>query len=346
MNNLFWAIAALSADAALFASGMTLNHSLSAFLAVSVLHATCCSVLATCAFVLLPARYRQSKVWAWWLMFNFAFIAPVLGPIGIVLIIHFTLIRKTDTLGQAIPRTIELPVYDVQMHETARAGQGAIRSRLTSNVPAHVRMQSLLTLQVVPSGVANPILEDLLGDETDDVRLVAFGMLDAAEKKLSVQIHRAQKNLDKSLPPKARYDGYRHLAELHWELIYEALVQGELRKHVLAEALQCLEAALALEPQPEVGLLFLKGKILLAQGLAQPSEAAFRAAMRLGQTEASVLPYLADLAYQQRAFGEVRDYMRRLLPLQVSPRTHTIIDLWTGRDHFQQFRDLRNLQHI
>ena len=346
MNNLFWAISAILADAALFASGMTLANSLTALVTVSALHAVCCAVLATCAFVLLPARYRQSKVWAWGLMFNFAFIAPVLGPIGILLIIHFTLIRKTDTLGQATPRTIELPIYDVQTHESARAGQGAIRSRLTSNVPANVRMQSLLTLQVVPSGVANPILENLLGDATDDVRLVAFGMLDAAEKKLSVQIHRAQKNLEKPLSPKARYDGYRHLAELHWELIYQALVQGELRKHALSEALQCLEAAMALEPHPEAGLLFLKGKILLAQGFAQHSETAFKAAMHLGQPENSVLPYLADLAYQQRAFEEVRAYMRRLLPLQVSPRTHTIIDLWTGRDHFQQFRDTRILQHI
>lgn len=346
MNNLFWAISAILADAALFASGMTLANSLTALVTVSALHAVCCAVLATCAFVLLPARYRQSKVWAWGLMFNFAFIAPVLGPIGILLIIHFTLIRKTDTLGQATPRTIELPIYDVQTHESARAGQGAIRSRLTSNVPANVRMQSLLTLQVVPSGVANPILENLLGDATDDVRLVAFGMLDAAEKKLSVQIHRAQKNLEKPLSPKARYDGYRHLAELHWELIYQALVQGELRKHALSEALQCLEAAMALEPHPEAGLLFLKGKILLAQGFAQHSETAFKAAMHLGQPENSVLPYLADLAYQQRAFEEVRAYMRRLLPLQVSPRTHTIIDLWTGRDHFQQFRDTPILQHI
>lgn len=346
MNNLFWAFAAISADAALFASGMPLASSVQALVSVSVLHAGLCAVLATCAFVLLPARYRQSKIWAWGLMFNFAFIAPVVGPIGILLIIHFTLIRKTDTLGQAIPRTIELPVYDVQAHETPRAGQGAIRSRLTTNVPANVRMQSLLTLQVVPSGVANPILEGLLGDATDDVRLVAFGMLDAAEKKLSVQIHRAQKNLEKPLSPKARYDGYRHLAELHWELIYQALVQGELRKHVLAEALQCLEAALSLEPHPEAGLLFLKGKILLAQGHAQPSELAFKAAMDLGQPPTSVLPYLADLAYQQRAFDQVRAYMRQLMPLQVSPRTDTIIDLWTGRDHFQQFRDTRILQHI
>ncbi len=346
MNTLFWGIAALLADAALFAGGMTLTNSLTAFVAVSMLHAACCAVLASCAFVFLPARYRRSKVWAWLLMFDFSFIAPVFGPIGILLIIHFTLMRETVVLGRATPRTIELPVYDVQAHETARAGQGAIRSRLTTSVPANVRMQSLLTLQVVPSGVANPILEDLLGDETDDVRLVAFGMLDAAEKKLSVQIHRAQKNLEKTLSPKARYDGYRHLAELHWELIYEALVQGELRKHVLAEALQCLEAAMALQTQQETGLLFLKGKILLAQGVIEPAEVAFKDAMRLGQPEASVLPYLADLAFQRREFDQVRAYMRRLLPMQVSPRTDTIIDLWTGRDHFQQFRDIRILQHI
>jgi polysaccharide biosynthesis protein PelE len=346
MNNIFWAITALLADIALFASGEALANSLTAFFAVGVIHSLCCAILASCAFLLLPARYRKSKAWAWLLMFDFSFIAPVVGPIGILLIIHFTLIRKTNTLGLATPRTIELPVYDVQTREVARAGQGTIRSRLTANVPANVRMQSLLTLQVVPSGVANPILESLLGDKSDDVRLVAFGMLDAAEKKLSVQIHRAQKNLEKSLSRKARYDCYRHLAELHLELVRSALVQGEMRKHVLSEALQCLVGAMSLQAEQEAGMLFLEGRIFFAHDATEFSEAAFKSAMRFGQSEASVLPYLAELAFNRRDLDQVREYMRRLMPLQVSPRTDTIIDLWTGRDHFQQFRDIRILQHI
>jgi polysaccharide biosynthesis protein PelE len=175
---------------------------------------------------------------------------------------------------------------------------------------------------------------------------VAFGMLDAAEKKLSVQIHGAQKNLEKPLSRKARYDCYRHLAELHLELVRSALVQGELRKHVLSEALQCLVAAMGLQTEQEAGLLFLEGKIFFAQDATELSEAAFKASMRFGQPEASVLPYLAELAFQRREFDQVRAYMRQLMTMQVSPRINAIIDLWTGRDNFQQIRDLRILQHI
>ncbi len=346
MNNLFWAISAILADAALFTSEMQLTTSLHELVRVSLLHAGLSAVLATCAFVMLPAKYRRSKFWAWGLMFNFAFIAPVLGPIGILLIIHFTLVRKTNSIGLAVPRTVELPIYDVQIHETPRAGQGAIRSRLTQNAPDKVRMQSLLTLQVVPSGVANPILENLLGDDTDDVRLVAFGMLDAAEKRLSVQIHAEQKNLAKSLSTQARYDCYRHLAELHLEMVQSGLVQGEMRKHVLSEALQALVQAMSLHPDPEAGLLFLEGRVFFETHVIASAESAFKASMSYGQSEDSVLPYLAELAFIQRDFEQVRGYMSRLITMRMAPRTNTLIDFWTGRDSFQQFRDVRILQHI
>lgn len=346
MKSLYWAWGAVVADAGLFVSDLPLASSTTAFIEVWLLHGSACAVLATSAFFLLPKRYQRSHLLSWLLMFDFAFIAPVVGPIGILLIIHLTLRRETDQLGHATPRVIELPVYDVQSKEIPRAGQGAIRSRLSHNVPADIRMKSLLTLQAVPSRVANPILETLLGDGTDDVRLVAFGMLDAAEKKLSVQIHREQKNLQRPLSDQARYDCLRHLAELHWELIDTGLVQGELRKHVLMEARQSLEAAMMLEEQAEGGLLFLKGKILLAQGEIEPAADALTQAMQLGQPETAVLPHLAELAFSKREFGLVREYLLRLMSLPVDARTKAIVDIWTGRDNFQQFRDTRILQHI
>jgi hypothetical protein len=68
--------------------------------------------------------------------------------------------------------------------------------------------------------------------------------------------------------------------------------------------------------------------------------------MSYGQSEDSVLPYLAELAFIQRDFEQVRGYMSRLITMRMAPRTNTLIDFWTGRDRFQQFRDVRILQHI
>lgn len=254
--------------------------------------------------------------------------------------------RALNNHLHAKPRSVELPEFEVRSRKPGRAGQGAIRSRLMHDVPAKVRMQSLLTLQAVPGRVANPILEELLGDDSDDVRLVAFGMLEAKEKKLSVHIHEEKNNLDKSLSNRARYDCLRHLAELHWELTYAGLVQGGLIAHNLNQAWQYIEAALAMDENHECGVWFLKGRILLAQGAMEPARQALEEAMQMGQSQSSVLPYLSDLAFQKRDFAQVHAYMRTLEPLHVAARTQAIVDFWSGRENVLHFRDRRILQHI
>ena len=142
-------------------------------------------VVALATYLMLPERYKKPRVAVTALMFCFAYMAPVVGAISLVLITRVNLRRAQEVATFSIPISVGLPVYDVQAADQHRGGQGAIRSRLGLQVPSELRMQSLLTLQAVPSRVSNPILEDLLGDETDDVRLVAFGMLDAEEKKIA-----------------------------------------------------------------------------------------------------------------------------------------------------------------
>jgi tetratricopeptide (TPR) repeat protein len=207
-------------------------------------------------------------------------------------------------------------------------------------------MQALLTLQAVPGRVANPILENLLGDETDDVRLLAFGMLDSAEKKISVQIQHERELLDTESTTEQRFDCLRHLAELHWELIYASLAQGELRRHILSQARTYLASALALGVAPSPGLLFLQGRILLAQGEIEPAQAAIEQALALGLSRISALPYLAEIAYRRRQFSVVQDCMRQLTQFNIAPRPRAIADLWTGRDKMSNLSDFNHLPHL
>lgn len=346
MKNAYWAWGAVLADVAVFMGPLPQSTTDAAFVQVWGLHASACAVLATSSLLLMPSKNRRELLWTWLLLFCFAVIAPVLGSLSILLIAHTTLRQALDQHHHAKPKSVALPEFEVRSQHTGRAGQGAIRSRLTTQVPSNVRMQSLLTLQAVPSRVANPILENLLGDDTDDVRLIAFGMLDAEEKKLSVHIHQEQKNLENPLSSRARYDCLRHLAELHWELIYAGLAHGGLKTHNLNQAWKYLEMALAMDEQHECGIVFLKGRILLAQGDMAQARDALTQAMQLGQSPASVLPYLAELAFAQRAFGAVHAHMQTLAQLHVASRTSAIVDLWTGRDSVLRFRDRRILQHI
>lgn len=347
MKAIYWAWAAVLADLAIFTGGLTRATTLGAFLQVTLMHALACAVLATVCWLLLPFRYRRRPILAWVLMFNFSFIAPVIGAICLLVTIHLTLRREAQGSGQAVPRAVEVPAYELQSKTVARSSHGAVRARLSSKVPDNVRLQSLISLQVVSKRVANPILEDLLGDSADDVRLVAFGMLDAEEKRISTHIARERATLQQEeLTDQQRYACLRQLAGLQWELIYASLAQGELRKHILSEARRYADEAYTYKGERDSGLLLLRGRILLEQGDLDGAEASFRESVALGQADSSALPYLAEIAFRRRQFTVVGDLMERLSRVQLAASTRAVVELWTHQTKVETLRDRRFLPHI
>ena len=321
--------------------------SLSMLVAVLTLHTLLCLLAAIACLGRLPAPLQQPRWAALLLLFNFSFIAPVLGPVAIVLITRSSRQAARHAARQAQPTSIALPEYDVQGADShVRSSQGAIRSRLEPQVPGAIRMQSLLTLQAVPGRVANPILETLLGDDSDDVRLLAFGMLDSEEKHISRNIQRERTQLEGELSVEQRYDCLRHLAELHWELVYACLAQGELRRHILRQARDYLDAALATGVPPNPGLLLLQGRVLLAQEDYAASEQVFHQALATGLPPVSALPYLAEIAYARRDFAHVRDHLQQLAPLNTAAKTTAVVNLWTGRETLGKLSDHNFLPHL
>ncbi|MBK6906075.1 MAG: hypothetical protein IPH08_02700 [Rhodocyclaceae bacterium] len=346
MKLLYLAWSAVVADFWVFLTPQPYSTSASAMIATVAMHGAACAVLATVSWFLLPQRYRYPRPLVWLLMFNFSFVAPFVGPVVMLLICHTTLHQDIERLPQATPLELEPLEYNVQSKVAPRSSQGAIRSRLTSNVPANIRMQSLLTLQAVPKRVANPLLEDLLADDSDDVRLVAFGMLDAEEKKLSVHIQRERRNLEHEMSVDQRYTCLRYLAELHWELTYTALAQGEMRKYMLGEARRYINEAITLQKIRDPSLTFLRARVLLAQGDLVESEVLLYASLALGQSAGSVRPYLAEMAFRRHDMAAVHLHMNQLDNQALSARVQRAADLWTGRDSFPNPNDRNTLAHI
>jgi hypothetical protein len=309
-------------------------------------HLVISAVAALATYLLLPIRFRQPRATVVTLMFSFAFVAPVLGALAVLILTRLNLNKPIDTAGIAVPLSVDLPLYDVQSAEQHRGSHGAVRSRLGAEVPNALRMQSLLTLQAVPSRVANPILEELLGDTTEDVRLVAFGMLDSEEKKIAKEIRLETQRQSLELTQMQRFDSLRRLAELNWELVYACLIQGELRQHILQQAKGHVEAALALGVPPGSGLVFLYGRILLELGDFDAAERVILEAMGLGQAKTSTLPYLAEIAFHRREFSQVRLFMQQLSALNLASRTRAVEDFWNTRDTEINYLDRKYLPHI
>jgi len=298
------------------------------FLALHGLASLCVAVLLTIA---LPSKMRHPAVAVITLLFGFSFFIPVLGLVGMIVgaLVSKYLPRLVPELPYAEIPPIEFEFPPREIRERTKYGEGGLTSRLKdAGVPKEARFKSLLALQGMPAKIANPLLQDMLGDPADEVRLVAYGILDNQEKNLNQHIHDEIETLKKADTTEMRLIAMRRLAELYWELVYGGLVHGDVREYAMAETDRYLGQAMQLAPD-DAGLWFLKGRLLLFKRDAA-AEAAFHRAVANGLEESRVLSYLAQIAFERRDYKEVRRIFGSLSESQYAARLRPAVRYWSG----------------
>jgi hypothetical protein len=223
------------------------------------------------------------------------------------------------------------PEFVLSVREPARLFRGlSVRQLLVDvHAAATLRTRALNAIAAKPARIAGDLLRRLLSDPVEDLRLVAYGLLDAQEKVLRGRIAEQDALLaeidatprDDWTGRASRAEVRRHLAELHFELVYQSLVQGDVREHTLARAIEHAEAAIALDPT-DGGLRQLLARMHLERGddLLQAAEH--------GLPLQRVRPYLAEMAFLRRDWALVREEMGRIDPLTVTPRMAALVRYW------------------
>lgn len=294
-------------------------------------HAAASALLALFVWYVIPDKFRYPRVPIIALLFNFLFFIPVLGLIGILTAVVMSMFRRRIVIHQPFAHLV-MPEFVLSLREPAgNFSQGGIKSRLAhSAIPTPLRMQSLLALQGMPARISSPLLQDMLGDVSDDIRLVAYGLLDSREKIINTQIHRELVNLKTAIGKELRLVSLRHLAELYWELVYAGLAQGDLRKHALNQAFSYADNALLLAPK-ETGLWFLKGRILHQMNKFEDAYQIFEQTLAHGLPESRVLPYIVEIVFHRRDFKTVQALLARISVSQVTPIMKGVINFWVGK---------------
>ena len=283
-------------------------HPLAIFL---LAHLAASALLALTALALMPSLTAGSRRSSGLLMFALSAFIPLLGFVGIAAGLWIGRYRLAASRPRGL-RTLDLPALDPHQRERKGFHQSGVSGFLRNRrVPTPQRLKALVALQHVPGRVASPLLRDLLGDDSEDLRLLAYGMLDRKEKTLNAQIHAEQQRLSSARSAITQALAHTRLAGLYWELIYQQLALGDLRTHAAEAGLRHAREALALRPSG-AGLYLRCGQCLLALGRAPEAEVAFEAARAAGLPDHRVLPHLAELAFLRRDFAAVR---RLLAPL-------------------------------
>lgn len=252
----------------------------------------------------LPASYRGRRG-AFWHIALITFFLPGAGltvVLGVLLIGYlFPPPREALAAGQVTP-----PGFISHLVARVRHGAGMrLRARLR-NVQGERddRVAALISVQALPSRVTSEIARDLLADPVEEVRLLAYGILDGMEKRITQQIYAMRDRHAAAQDEDERAHACRRLAELYWELIYQNLVRGEVLRFTLERVEQFARDALE-QHEDDASMWYLLGRCALLRETPDAAEMYLRHAQFHNFPTERLLPWLAEAAFQKRRYDRV-----------------------------------------
>lgn len=292
-----------------------------AFVAFVLLHAGAALVAALALTAMLAPGARRARFGLLPLSFALLFALPGIGIlVTSAWLLYLRRLRTRHRL--AAFSEVAVPPFDVHLTPRPRfrfAGAAAMLSN--PRVPVDTRVGALLALSRVPGRIATPLLRSVLACSNEDVRLLAYGLLDTREKRINEAIHEA---LVQHEGGGDRLAAAERLAELYWELVYQGLAVGDVRRHALERCLTYAEEVLAAGPHAEMALL--RARALHALGRLKEASAAYAALPDLPPSR--VLPYLAELAYDQGDHAACRSLLARLGEGVALQRLAAVLRYW------------------
>jgi len=304
------------------------GEKLQALVLYAIAHGMASAAFTVVLMALLPERYRDYPVRAALFLFSLQFAIPFVGSVGVFLGVMLALylprtVRNPAWEAVQIP---ELPYTPVDMDSQTVYTEGGLRQVLREAGDTGKRVRALLATRQMPGREGVEILREALKDSADDVRLLAYSLLEQREKHLVSEAGSIQKELE-SNPNETRESALRRrLAQLWWENAYLGLAQGSLRQYYLHNARDLLVRLVGqLDQHMDWQLL---GRVELALGNTETAGEAFEIAMENGARKEQVYPYLAEVAYLQRDYEKVRYCLARCAHGPANPAMQPLLEAW------------------
>lgn len=278
---------------------------------------------------MLPAPYRERRGATFWLLWALLMFMPIAG--GLVVLAScawatwFPAARENDWIAD-----VGRPEFITHLVSRVSHGGGArLQARLVNTqVSSTDRLTALVAIQSMPTRTTGSLLRDLLADPVEDIRLIAYGTLDNAENEIMRKIYSAGQALADADSDAARYALNRQLAELHFELIYQSLVQGPVYRHTLEQAERHARAALDIDGR-DAALWLIRGRLALATGRPDDAGAAMARALDLGFPRERLTPWLAEVAFLSGDHARTRELLTSLGNAAVLPTLKPIVTYWS-----------------
>lgn len=323
-------------DAGLFSLLLDGKPSVGGLVVLSVAHASACLLFSLALLKLLPGPYRKPLAASCLFIFATIVFIPVLGMIGLLACIvpalrHQSLTPRSDKWTQS-QEALGLPSHPAKprgMAGISRACELAGPLQYAAD-PAH-RIAALIATLSLKDQDAAPLLRLALKDPEDDVRLLAYGLLNRKEKSIEARIRDRNAQLGNCAPDQA-FVQHKALAHDYWALAHLGASQGSTQLLLCARAHEHVQAALQLRPQ-DGGLQLLFGRILLTEMKLDSASDAFENARRSGIDLRQTKPFLAEIAFLTRQYSDVKNHLAQAGNGSSRLRLNKVSTYWEKPSH-------------
>ncbi|MDB5777779.1 MAG: hypothetical protein JWP93_144 [Polaromonas sp.] len=311
--------AVLLLDALLFGFMLDAQAPLQSALALAGAHAGACLLFSLTVLRLLPPTYRRPAALSGLPVLGVAFFIPVLGMLGWLACVVPALRhqRPAPPLDDwSHPPAPALPARPAGLRAMGAMG-GMLRASelagpLRYAADPDSRTAALIATLSLEDQFSVPLLRLALKDPEDDVRLLAYALLNRKEKAIEARIRVGTEQLQ-NVPSGQGFLQHKALAHNYWAFAQLGDPQGSARLLLCARAREHVQAALRLCPR-DGGLQWLMGRILLVQLELEGAREAFEYARQSGIDARHIQPFLAEIAFLRQRYADVRGHLMQARP--------------------------------
>lgn len=264
-----------------------------------------CFILALTFFIfLIKDLYKKSYIF----IFLLVFLLTVLNPVFSSIFFIFILKQKNKTISKEKvlfeeEDNIWAKPFNFGMRRLGEASVSLLPEK--ENVPLEIRLELINLLNQYKSPWSIRIVENLLKDKEDEVRLLGYSVLDKLETRISKKVEYFLDKYHGAKEKKEKAILVRNIAYAFWDFLYYNLVDTEMEKVILKKIEFFLEEAKKVLPKDPYVLVLL-GRMALRQGKQQEAIFWLSRAKEYGASNYSTIPYLAEAFFALRDFTSLK----------------------------------------
>lgn len=328
---------AIAADAVVVALAAVAAAAPAMVFALGAAHVLISLLFAHQLVSLLPELYTQRWPRAVAFVFGSVVFVPVLAMAGFLFSLLPALSRQRAVEAPVAwlhPRAVVLPALAAGPRDAHAFGwAGSLAGTLHNAPDPNKRIAALIATLSIKEHDAIPLWRLALKDPEDEVRLLAYSLLNRKERAIEARIRQAMDHLDTAASdPGKIFELNKALAHDLWALSQLASPRSSTQLALCARARERAELALGREPA-DGGLRLLLARTLIAQRQLDEAAVALERASEDGIDLRQIEPLLAEMAFIDRRYHAVGSHIARTGPGRSLSRIGAATEQWKGAGH-------------